>query len=384
MSLRVFKLFNAHFFGLILSITNLYSYEQLEQSLVADDKKSYYFARGHELKVEVVLAKRDGPIVYVEDVNEKLYSFKLNNDNKLERIRIFEAPVIGSVYNILVNQPNYYTLPKDQNGKKANWSIAFVDYVTEKAKIITPYIMISTNPIKFRNLDPRLLPNKSFEHLGPLGMVGVSHSSSGERLAVIGYNAKGKKILAYRKINFDLSGSNPFMTYRMVDGDLIHPFPYMKQFGKFIGTSSKIVDIQVNDWHQVKLRKDHLPIIRVMKEGRTIHVGRSDGYDVYDCKKSKWVDRIKDSSVDNKEWPFFEEPKIKKNKKILMLIDGKVRSVALSGADPLFGFYKDEKGEKHFIFYMIESLQDAISNKKHFYDESYNRIKVKLLTTPDF
>lgn len=240
----------------------------------------------------------------------RVYSFEYDVEREELKIgQIFGFPLIGTLYSTFVDNSNSFQLPKDIDGQLMPWAVSHIRY-DKNARTIGLLVMTQKNPVQIRNMDPSLPPWHFYEHTGPFGITGVNIAAGGQTIVIIGYNIDGEHVITYRQMAFDLSGSNPMMTYQYPSGFIKHPSWIMRKLGEKVRVPQAVTPLPTEDWQQVKLDGGHQPYARVLNEGMHIAIPKAKGIaSVYDIVNKKWIEDMPDFKWSmNIKWPAYEKP----------------------------------------------------------------------------
>ena len=178
-----------------------------------------FFAEGHEPQARTVVAKKDGPLVYVQDVFNRLHPYEYDiATNRIYRSKIWLTAFLSTIYFKFFS--NHLNIPSD-----TPWCISHVNYTPSNSSVFianTPsdatyttrsvFLMISRDPIQILNNDPDNFPWNGHVHPGPLNFVGLNMAASHEMLAISGYSKTDQRpYVAFRRTNMDLCGQNPLI-----------------------------------------------------------------------------------------------------------------------------------------------------------------------------
>lgn len=351
--------------------------------LVCEDNEKFTLISGHKLTRPIIKAQKDGPIIYGQDKEGYLYSFEQMDPDKNEllRTKIFRFPILGWLYNNFVDQSNRFQLTTDHAGKVVPWAVAW-KYYTPDVRTITVIEMIQSNPIRLRDRDPWLPPWNIYEHAGPMGITGVSVAAGCETIVVFGYDKSGEAIMAYKRMTFDLCGSNPMMTYELSSGYRYGPSWLIKKFGEFIGVPQEVTNIPVTNWRKVILEADHLPYARVAEEGQKIIVAkRSGGASIFDASKHTWGRDIADFVFpQNIEWPKFEVPDTSSYQPKKAILNGEKGTFTPTTLEPMLGNFTSESTKAVYSLYSYShGIVETLFNWKKVYDENGQPVQLEIL-----
>lgn len=365
--------------------TLLITTSQAQQELamvLCDDGTEYRLASGHGLSKEIEVAKQDGPIVYGIDEDDRVYSFEYDDkSDELKRTKIFRFPLLGTFYSTFVDNSNSFQLSKDKDGQPMPWAVSHIRY-NENARTIGLLVMTQKNPVYIRNMDPWLPPWHTYEHTGPFGITGVNIATGGQTIAIIGFNVKGEHVIAYRQMTFDLSGSNPMMTYQYPGGYIKNPSWIMKKLGEKAGVPQEVTQLPTEDWVQIKLDVNHKPYARMYEDGRQIAIPKAaGGASVYDIINKKWIE---DMPVfmwpANVEWPEYKMPLHDVPQTYRTTVDGVEGKVTESSREPeLWKFKPLDGGKEQILYFYSPGFLDTLSNKKYVFNEEGKQVKLSRL-----
>lgn len=361
---------------------------QDQNMVVCDDGKEFKLAPNHGLSKKIELAKRDGSIVYAVDEDARVYSFVYDEkEDQLNRTQIFRFPVLGTLYSKFIDSSNSFQLPKDKNGQPMPWAVSHIRY-NENARTIGLLVMTQKNPVHIRNMDPWLPPWHVYEHTGPFGITGVNIAAGGQIIVIVGYNNEAERVIVYRKVTFDLSGSNPMMTYQYPNGYIKHPTWLMKKLGEKAGAPQEVTSLPTEDWLQVKLEEDYQPYARVLNEGRYIVIPKVGGsLGVYDTRSKKFFKDVPASILpsnmkwpNNMEWPAYKSPLHDLPLTYEVIVDGVKGDVTESSKEPEVWKFKPEgSGEEQALYSYSPGFFHTLSNTKYLFNENGQRVNLKFL-----
>jgi hypothetical protein len=354
------------------------------KTVTCQDGQVFYFPENLEgaQEIDVVNAKADGPVVYIEDKEGQLRSFAANKEGVLSRTQIFRLPYLGELYSTFCSPNNLFTLAKNSQGIPAKWALSYTVY--PDSYTISIFEMTSCYPIQLRNRDPWLPPYYNYYHPGPSDFVGVDITASGEHVAISGYTLQRQKGFAHRRTNFDLSGNNPLMNYTLPNAGKWQPSPLLQRQQKKIGISTIPLAIPTEDWCFVPLKNNHAPNIMAIEQGRYILVPKTEGgHDVYDCYAKSWSDQLFDTySLTPEPWASFPEklPFVPKQRKAI--VQGKPGHIRLSTQEPLYGVFQEDSVEKTPeipLYRASRTFEEVILLNQHqFIDHLGQEIQVQL------
>lgn len=361
---------------------------QDQNMITCDDGREFKLSPDHGLLKKIEVAKKDGPIVYAMDEDARVYSFEYNKKaNQLERTQIFRFPILGTLYSKFVDSSNSFQLPNDKNGQPMPWAVSHIQY-NENARTIGLLVMTQKNPVHIRNMDPWLPPWHVYEHIGPFGITGVNISAGGQIIAIIGYNDKEERVIAYRQMTFDLSGSNPMMTYQYPSGYIKYPSWIMKKLGEKVGVPQDVTPLPTEDWMQIKLEEDYQPYARVLNKGRYIVIPKTkDRLGVYDTVSKKFFKDMPASILpcsmkwpSNMNWPAYESPLYDTPQRYDVMVDNVIGEFVETSREPEIGVFTPVgSGKTQTLYYYSSSFFETLSNKKNIYNEQGKPVEFRHL-----
>lgn len=342
-------------------------------------------------KSSIIRAQKDGPIIYMEDAQGKVYSYEVNlSTSQGTRIEIFRLPLLGTLYNYLM--PNYYTLPKDRQGEVVPWSMAYADFPNNQDyQTISLFEMIEKNPIVIRNRDPWLPPWFHYTHLGPKSFIGVDLTAAGKYVAVSGFY-QGKKAFAFRPLNYDLAGHNFLFNYRLEGQSLVtwQPNILLKLFSIYLSIPQETFSLPTEDWQIVKLKDSHQPNILMIENGRRLVVSSIENsesmYEVYNILEKRWENREEYTdiifscyNIHPRQWPFVA-PLAKERTGSGAVLGGKTGVIEFSTQEPLRGtFIEDKTFLSQSVYKVRRTFLDFLFNRTSYYDEQGKKIDFTLV-----
>lgn len=362
----------------MLFIISLQAQQRIDK-ISCDDGTEFSLNPNHKLLKEIEVAKRDDFIVYGTDEDGRVYSFEYDEKtNKLNRTQIFRFPILGFLYQTFVDSSNSFQLLKDSDGQIMPWDVAHIRY--ENTRTIGLLVMTQKNPVRIQNMDPWLPPWQVYEHTGPFGVTGVNIAAGGQTIAIIGYNDKGDRVIAYRQMTFDLTGSNPMMTYQYPSGYIKRPSWILGKLGQVIGVPQEQTQLPTEDWQQINLDTNHQPYARILP-GEKIAVAKAmGGASIYDTVDKKWVEDI---SIfrwpDNIEWPEYQKPLCVKPRTYRTMVDGIEGKITESSQEPERWKFQPDEGGGQSLYSYSSGFSDVLSNKKYLYTEQGKRVALSRL-----
>lgn len=350
-------------------------------TITCEDGARFFIDCDTDFASSSAIAKRDGPIVYIEDDRGRVSSYEYEKEEDiLKRSQIFRFPLLGALYSAFWDNSNVVQLPKREDGTFAPWAISYFTYPEGlDVRTISFYIMTQSNPIIIRNMDPWLPPWNFYDHGGPRGMTGIDMAASGERVAIVGYKKNAQRVFAFRSINYDLNGGNPMICYRLEGGYLRNPNFVVKTLAEKIGVTQQILDIPTPDWTIVPLKEEHQPKILFAEKGERLMIPKfGGGVSSYDCEQGCWLEDSKETPVPtfSLPWPPYEAP-IKKTNKVKAWLNGVKGHLFLTTKEPVFGTFVSETGDETLIYHMSDSFVAALLNQKRFFDKDYNPVELR-------
>lgn len=335
----------------------------------------------------IVRALKDGPTVYAEDKSGNLYSFKADQDHRLEQTNVFRLPVIGTIWNIFISNKLKPTFaPTGLNP----WAISHTTYEQSNQITISVFEMTNSYPIQIRNRDPWLCPLLHYMHQGPLGMVGVDITAIDRWVVVSGYTLERKKVFALREMNYDLAGHNFLMHYILPEG-AVKPNAFLHFLSKKVDVSQEPVTIPRADWRIFPLPQDSQPRLllkKVEQEGilRTlleIPHEQSNKRSYFDITTQQYVGSIESPlPYTGSHWPLPElmsfvletQPSLYKN----ATLNDEKGIIELSSQEPLYGTFQNAKGQKTDVYAILKSPWDFFTNRLSYVDKTGKTLTFRL------
>lgn len=343
---------------------------------------------------KMVRTLKDGPIVYSQDAQGKLYSFELNAQGTPQRTQIFRLPVVGSIYNKFY--PNTLTLARDPC-RPNPWAISYTTYENPDCRTISLFELVNAHPIMIRNRDPWLFPLFHYMHTGPLNMVGVNITALDRWVAISGYrDSDHKKVFVLRELNYDIAGHNFLMHYQLPNGEEWKPGRFLSWIAKKIGVSQKVVLLPQPDWQLFDMPED--------VAGPDILLKR---YASPGCLTGIFLDiplvghRVAHFNIGNKTFadptsahPLILHAPLQRNwldyptlNFILSTqvalrqpaqLNGEEGTIELSSAEPLYGTFTNQKGQQTAIYAVLRSPIDFLINRVRFFNSRGSVLQLRI------
>lgn len=359
------------------------------------------FAAGHETKARAIIAKKDGPLVYVQDEYNRLHSYTYDpTTNRIHRSKIWLVSFLSNAY--FRFYPNHLSLRPG-----IPWCISHIQYTPSTSNVFVPnapsdaiyttrsvFSMISCDPIQILNNDPDNFPWNGHIHPGPLNFVGVNIAANHEMLAISGYSKVDKKpYVAFRPTNMDLCGQNPLIEYTKDGNPAFYGnwFFYAKArfFSNLLGMV--ISDLYAHylrlpttllDWQFVALQDHHGPNIHLSQNGTLLSVTCRDGtINEFDLTLRTWTTATGQYQLPYTEWPqrLPIEPLCHSRS---VRINGFIGTLIKTNQEPIFGIFHPSEGPfaPQTIYKVTErSLWGALRGKEQFFNDKGKIVTLEVL-----
>lgn len=347
------------------------------------------FAEGHETKARAIVAKKDGPLVYVQDEFNQLHPYTYNPaTNRIYRSKIWLTSFLNSLYFKVF--PNYLSLEP-----KVPWCVSHVHYTPSTSNIFAPntpskatyttrsvFSMISCDPIRILNNDPDNFPWNGHVHPGPLNFVGVNIAANHEMLAISGYNkTDNKPYVAFRPTNMDLCGQNPLIEYTNEETTAFYGNWFFHAKARFFSNLFGMIvsDLYAHylrlpttlpDWQFIALQEHHGPNINLSQNGKLLSVPCRDGtVDEFDLTLKAWT-KTTQYQLSHTEWPQRLESVLRTHRERAR-VNGICGTLIKSSQEPVFGIFHPDEGPlvSQTIYKVTErTLWGALRGKAQFFN----------------
>jgi hypothetical protein len=329
-----------------------------------------------------VRALTDLHVLYLEDSDGNLTSYDVEKDHTLKRTFIYRTPLIGFFYNLM--HENSFTLKTPTKENIQTWAISRTMYDHDtNCTTVSVFELICPYPLIIRNRDPWLYPTHNFLHKGPEGIFGVHITAIDQWVAISGYNRFFQRIIAFKKLNYDLAGHNFMMTYK-TSTSAWTPHKLFQFIGKKIGISQTPVSIPLADWTIRRLPPFSKPNILLTKINNEVIlcVRIKDGEKPMKFFK---IDTFEEQTLTldipdhDANWPqgaIFQPELIIKEAKL----NGRRGKYTFSSQEPLDGVFTDQESqEKTEVFKIIGSSIDFLTNRYQYVDASKKALDLTFL-----
>lgn len=364
--------------------------------------KELLFAEGHELKARPIVAKKDGPLVYVQDEHNRLHSYTYDpTTDRIYRSKIWLTAFLNDMYFRFF--PNYLSLKPG-----TPWCVSHVQYTPSNSGVFMPntpsdatyttrsvFSMISCDPVQILNNDPDNFPWNGHVHPGPLNFVGVNIAANHQMLAISGYRkVDNKPYVAFRPTNMDLCGQNPLIEYTKDENPAFYGnwFFYTKVrfFSNMLGMI--ISDLYAHylklpatlpDWQFVALQEYHGSNISLSQNGNLLSVTCQNGaVDEFDLTLKTWTTSTElQYQLPYTQWPQrLPSPPLCHHKRVR--INGVNGTLTRTNQEPIFGIFHPNGGplDSQIIYKVTErSVWGALRGNEQFFNNKGKIVTLEFL-----